>query len=76
MFTYPTHFHNYIIPKLGFSARRHYTFKKADTLSDPLPTNKGFIKGSKLGLMETKIREMYHSDNDLELNDGDTVSRP
>ena len=43
MLTYPAHFHNPIIPKGGLSARPHYTFKKADTLSDPLPTNKDFI---------------------------------
>ena len=49
MLTYPAHFHNPIIPKVGLSARRHYTFKKEDTLSDPLPTNKRLHLGVKTG---------------------------
>ena len=28
MLTYPAHFHNHIIPKVGLSARGHYTFKQ------------------------------------------------
>ena len=31
MLTYPTHFYDPVIPKLGLSARRHYRLSKVDT---------------------------------------------
>ena len=80
MLTYPAHFHNPIIPKVGLSARGHYTFKKADTLSDPLPTKKASFRGQNRTLWRQrpgKCMIKYITSNiDLDLNDGDAVSKP
>ena len=41
MRTYPTHFYDPVIPKLGLSARSHYRLSKADTLGLLSAENKG-----------------------------------
>ena len=79
MLTYLVHFHNPIISKVGLSARGHYTFKKADTLSDPLPTKASF-RGQKRTLWRQRsgkcMIKYVTSDVDLDLNVGDKVSKP
>ena len=41
MLTYPTHFYDSVIPKLGLSARSHYRLSKVETLGLLLAENKG-----------------------------------
>ena len=41
MLTYPTHFYDPVIPKLGLSARSHYRLSKVDTLGVLSAENKG-----------------------------------
>ena len=41
MLTYPTHFYDPVIPKLGLSAYSHYRLSKVDTLGLLSAENKG-----------------------------------
>ena len=41
MVTYPTHFYNPVIPKLGLTARSNYRLSKVDTLGLLSAENKG-----------------------------------
>ena len=41
MLTYPTHFYDPVIPKLGLSALSHYILSKVDTLGLSSAKNKG-----------------------------------
>ena len=41
MLTYPTHFYDPVIPKLGLSARSHHWLSKVDTLGLLSAENEG-----------------------------------
>ena len=49
MLTYPTHFYDPVIPKLGLSARSNYKLSKVDTLGLLSAENKGSMQESIIG---------------------------